>query len=93
MRQWAFGTKQRLAVGTAALLFCGGLIAPGMAAGYVSNSCKPGQTLVRVDTKSCKPNRFRPTYTLSRACCQKANGHVTCHKYHKCPKHSPSALS
>ena len=51
------------------------------------------QTLVRVDTKMCKPNRFRPTYTLFRACCQKANGRVTCHKYHKCPKHSPSALS
>ena len=91
MRRWAFGTKQGLAVTVAALLLCAGLAAPREAA--ATHTCKVSQTLVRVDTKSCKPNRFRPTYTLFRACCQKANGHVSCHSYHKCPKHSPSALS
>ncbi|TMB07303.1 MAG: hypothetical protein E6J71_29730 [Deltaproteobacteria bacterium] len=91
MRRWALGTKQGMAVGIAALLLCVGLASPREAA--AKHTCKVSQTLVRVDTKTCKPNRFRPTYTLSRACCQKANGHVTCHKYHKCPKHSPSALS
>ena len=91
MRRWALGTKQGMAVGIAALLLCVGLAAPREAA--ATHTCKVSQTLVRVDTKTCKPNRFRPTYTLFRACCQKANGHVTCHKYHKCPKHSPSALS
>ena len=60
MRRWALGTKQGMAVGIAALLLCVGLASPREAA--AKHTCKVSQTLVRVDTKSCKPNRFRPAY-------------------------------
>lgn len=90
MGRWALGMKG-LAAGIAAVAFCAGLAAPREAA--ARHTCPVSQTLVRVDTKQCKPNTFRGVYTLSRACCMKANGHVKCHKYHKCPKHSPAALS
>ena len=92
MKRWAFRTKRGQAVAMAALLFGAGMMTPGTAAGLISNSCKPGQTLVRHDTKFCKPNRFRAAYPLMRACCMKANGDVHCRSYHKCPKHSISGL-
>ena len=92
MMRWAFGTNRKLVATAAALVFSAGLVAPGVSRA-ASNSCKAGQTVVRHDSKICKPNRFRAAFTLMRACCMKANGNVKCHRYHKCPKHSVSGLT
>ena len=92
MRRWAFGTNPRVVATAAALVFSAGLVTPGVGHA-MSNSCKPGQPLVRHETKVCKPNQFRGAFTLTRACCMKANGKVKCRRYHKCPKHSISGLT
>jgi hypothetical protein len=52
--------------------------------------CPASQTRVRIESKTCKATKKRPSIVLSRACCQKPNGKIKCKKYPKCPKKSPS---
>lgn len=53
-------------------------------------SCPPNRTLVRLDTRECKPNKFRSAATIKRACCRNSTGKVVCKKFPKCPKQSCS---
>lgn len=55
-----------------------------------ATQCPASQTRVRVENKSCKATKKRPSISLARACCQKPNGKIKCKKYPKCPKNSPS---
>ena len=52
--------------------------------------CPSSQTRVRIESKTCKATKKRPSIQLSRACCQKPSGKIKCKKYPKCPKNSPS---
>jgi len=65
------------------------LTASGAGAG-AAPTCGRGQTVARIETKTCPATPRRPAVKVERACCQNKNGSVHCRSFPQCPKRSPS---
>ena len=49
-----------------------------------------GQTLTRLDRKTCPATKFRPPLVVFRACCENKKHKTHCKAFAPCPARSPS---